>query len=144
MTAKEYLNQIQVMRHKVEEKKRQLEELRELATAIGSFDYSKDKIVSSPTGDTLEKKVIKVADKQTEYVQEIVKYLSIKERIVEEINLVENETYRMLLIKRYAEGKRLEEISVEMCMTYEWVRHLHGMALQEFERIRKERTNDKF
>jgi len=35
---------------------------------------------------------------------------------------------------RYVEYKKLEEIAVDLNFTYQYVRELHGHALQEFTR----------
>lgn len=134
MTAKEYLGQIRCYHNRIEEKKREIEELRDMATCIGSFDYSKDPVKTSPSGDAMVNAVAKIVDAREECARLIVTYLEKKNVIIREINEMSNETYRKLLYKRYVEYKRLEQIAVEMNYQYEWIRQLHGRALQDFER----------
>ena len=40
--------------------------------------------------------------------------------------------YSRILYARYVQGRGLQEIAKELCYSYEWMRHLHGVALKEF------------
>lgn len=132
MTTKEYLSQIQIMHHRIEEKKREIEELREMATCIGSLDYSKEPVKNSPSGDAMVNAVARIVEAREQCAKIIVEYLEQKTVIANEINEMTNENYRQLLYKRYVEGKRLEQIAIEMNYNYDVARRMHGRALQDF------------
>lgn len=105
-----------------------------MATCIGSFDYSKDPVKSSPSGDAMLNAVAKVVDAREQCAKMIVEFLEKKTVITNEINNMTNENYRQVLYKRYVEGKRLEQISIEMNYSYAVIRRMHGRALQEFSK----------
>lgn len=141
MTTKRYLKQIIRLQKSIEYRKEQLEELRELSTSIGSFDYSKDIVDTTPTGDGMEKKIIKIADLEADLTRKIILYTAKKNQIIEEIESLEEPKYVEILMKMYVEDKSLEEVAVEMAYSYDRVRHLHGLALVEFEKIKEEKKN---
>lgn len=68
-------------------------------------------------------------------------YVDKKNKIIGEIQTLENENYMNLLYKRYVEGKRLEVIAVEMNYNYGHTKKMHGWALLEFgEKFLKDAT----
>lgn len=137
MTTKKYLKQVIRLQKNIEYRKEQLEELKELSTSIGSFDYSRDVVDTTPTGDGMENKVIKVADLEAEIKEKIILYTIKKNQIISEIESLEQETLIDILMKVYVEDKSLEQVAVELAYSYDRVRHLHGIALAEFEKRRK-------
>lgn len=138
MKAKKYLRQLESIHNSIERRKSELEEIRLLSESIGSFDYSRDVVNTFKTGDALERKVIRIADKEAEYINTIDKYLERKNQIIEEIESIDDGTdatikYSKLLYKRYVEFKPLEMVSCEMGFAYPYIKHLHGEALLYFE-----------
>lgn len=142
MTAKEYLGQINALKNKARRKQRELDEVRELATCIGAIDYSKEVVNTTKTGDTIERKVIKIDEVERELKETIEACLNLQHTITREIDLIENETLKELLFMRYVEGMKLEQIATKMNYSFSRVRHLHGIALVEFDKLRKEFGND--
>lgn len=134
---KKYLGQINALKKKVRRKQRELDEVRELATCIGAIDYSKEVVNTTKTGDTIERKVIKIDEVERELNETIEACLVLQHTITREINLIENETLKELLFMRYVEGMKLEQIATKMNYSFSRVRHLHGIALLEFEKKRK-------
>lgn len=58
--------------------------------------------------------------------------IDIRREIVEKIECMQNETEKLLLRLRYINGKKWEEIAMEMNLDVRWVYRLHGRALQHF------------
>lgn len=137
-SAKEYLVQLLILKKRIARAKQELAEVRELALCIGSFDYSKDPVKTSKKGDNIEKSVIKIDEAERKLSRLICEYLETAGVIRRQIERIENETFKELLLMRYADGLKLEEISVKLGYSYNHVRHLHGLALLEFERANED------
>lgn len=138
MRAKKYLGQLKSIHNSMERRKTELEEIRELSTSIGSFDYSKDMVDTSKTSDALERKVLNIVDREFTYLDAISSYLDKKNQIIAEIESLddgsdEKKNYTELLYKRYVEFKTLEMIACEMAFNYGYIKHLHGEALVYFD-----------
>ena len=102
---------------------------------FGSVDYSKDRVRSSPESDASFTRIVeKIADVEIKIDRLVDQLIDEREVITEQIEGMENEAFKTLLYKRYVKYERFEQIATEMNYTYEWVRHLHGYALEEFER----------
>jgi hypothetical protein len=134
MKAKEYLHNLQRLDTLINQKIKELEDLRSTSTSIGSLDYSKDRVQSSPSGDAPFVKVIgRMIDLEEEINAEIDKFVDEKHDIINQIQQLQNPKHIEILYKHYVEFKRLEVISVEMGYTYQYIVELHGYALKEFQ-----------
>ena len=76
--------------------------------------------------------VEKLEDLETEIKQELCQFLKKKHQIINEIESLDNHLYVELLYKRYVEYESLWDISSQMNFSYEYIKHLHGYALQDF------------
>lgn len=136
MKAKEYLQQLQRLNTVIEQKIKELGELRSMSISVGGIDYSKERVQTSPSGDAPYVKIInRMIDLDEEINREIDKFVDEKHKIINQIQSLQNPIHIQLLYKRYVEFKRLEVISVEMNYTYQYTRELHGYALKEFDKI---------
>lgn len=134
MTAKEYLQQLQRLDTVINQKIKEVRDLRLKAGSTGSIDYSKERVQKSPSGDAPFVKLIgRVIDLEAEINAEIDRYVDEKHRIINEIQGLKNADYISLLFKRYVEFKKFEVIAVEMGFTYQYVLNMHGYALKDFE-----------
>lgn len=131
MTAKEYLKQIRradiVIGHKLDE----LAMLKEAIRSVKAIDYSKDKVSSSPSDNY--SKVDRYIDLNKEINNRIDELVSLRERIIEQIDELDT-VYSDILFRRYVKYQSLERMAVELNYSYEYVKHLHGFALLDFER----------
>ena len=61
-----------------------------------------------------------------------------KDKIIREIESISEVSlkydYSELLYKIYVEEKRKHEIAKELCYSYDWIRHMHRIALDLFEK----------
>ena len=134
MKAKEYLQQLQRLDTVINQKIKELDDLRLKSQSTGSVDYSKERVQTSPSGDAPFVKLIgRIIDLEAEINAEIDRYVDEKHRIINQIQGLKNSDYISLLFKRYVEFKSLEKICVEMNFSYDYIKHLHGYALQDFE-----------
>lgn len=140
MTAKEYLTALKKLDIRIKQKKEHAEELRQAVTGTESFDYSKLRVQASLTEDKLGDSVIKIMELEYEIQQLIIDMHEQKNRIINEIHDLDNADYIRLLYMRYVEYLSLEEIAVKMCFSYDRIRHMHGYALQEFQKKMKDDT----
>ena len=134
MTAKKYLQQLRSLDIKIKQRKEQIRELQSLASGQGSFDYSKERVQTSVGGDKLSENVSRYVDIEKEVDKLIAEFTAKKDRIISEIQSLEDSRYIEILYKRYVEFKKFELIAVEMNYDYDWIRRLHGQALEAFAR----------
>ncbi len=132
MTAKEYLQQIELLDEIIDEKQDEYDNMRSLLSSPGGIDYSQDKVQTSPQ-DTMGKLVSRYLDLRNEINADIDYFVDMKNKVINQIHGLEDVRYVKLLHKRYIKYKSLELIAVEMRYNYDYVRELHGHALQYFE-----------
>ena len=98
---------------------------------LGSVDYGKDRVRVSPESDASFTRIVeKIADVEIKIDQ----LIDERETIIGQLEGLDNETFKQLLYLRYVKYERFEKIATSMNYTYQWVRRLHGFALEEFER----------
>lgn len=133
MKAKEYLQQLKRLDTLINQKMQELGELRSMST-VGSIDYSKERVQSSPSQDAPFVRIIhKIIELEEEINAEIDKFVDEKHLIINQIQALNDPKHIELLYKRYVEFKRFEAVAVEMNYTYQYIVELHGYALKEFQ-----------
>lgn len=132
MTAKEELLQYKYAREKVDETLEEYQKYKDRAEKMTSIISDMPRGTSS--SDKVADNAVKMADLSAEYEKRWLEAEYMKLEIEKNIDLVE-EPYRILLHKRYVEGKTLEEISTLMNYSFDRVRHMHGEALLKYEKL---------
>lgn len=135
MKAKEYLMQIEILSVKIEQKKQRAKEYRNLALCSGGFDYSKERVQTSNLGGQIEDRIIRYVSLESEITENIFMLQQMKDKITGEIHNLNNSDYIILLYKRYVECKSLGQIAKDMHYSYDRIKHMHGNALMDFEKI---------
>ena len=131
-TPKEYLRQLKTASIKIEQKEDELERLKAAAESISANNES-ERVQTTPR-DRISEDVACIADLKEEINRDIGELLILRNKIINEIQSLDNPVYIDILYKRYVEYKTLEEIAVEMRYSYRQVLRLHGLALQDFKR----------
>ena len=132
-SAKRYLQKIRKLDMMIEQRIKQRDTLRNF-DGVTAIQYDGDPVQTSHSGSApFEKSVEKLISLEEELDVLIDEYVTLKNKIIGEIQGLNNTVYIALLHKRYVEYKSLEVIAVEMHYSYERVRHLHGYALHAFE-----------
>lgn len=135
MNAKEYLQQLQRLDTVINQKIKEVQDLRLKAGSAGGVDYSKERAKKSFSGNAPFVKLIgRIVDLEAEINNEIDAFVDEKHRIINQIQALNNSKYIEILYKHYVEFKRLEAIAIEMNFTYQYVVELHGHALKSFQK----------
>lgn len=134
MKAKEYLQQLQRLDTMINQKIKELGDLRLMSQSVGGIDYSKERVQSNPSGDApFVKPVLCMIELEQEINAEIDRFVDEKHEIINQIQALQNPKHIDILYKHYVEFKRLEIVAVEMNFTYQYIVELHGTALKEFQ-----------
>lgn len=137
MKAKEYLQQLKRLDTLINQKIKELDELRSMST-VGAVDYSTERVQSSHSQEAPFVRIVhKMIELEQEINAEIDTFVDEKHRIINQIQGLKNPDYISLLFKRYVEFKKFETIAVEMNYTYQYILNMHGYALKSFEEIIK-------
>ncbi len=80
-----------------------------------------------------ENPVSRIIDLEAEINNEIATFVGEKHKIINQIQGLKNTDYSSLLYDRYVKYKSLEQICVDMNFSYDYIRHMHGYALKDFE-----------
>ena len=129
MKAKDYLKQVELLDEKIDQRNKQIDDLRQMAVAGKGIDYSKDKIQTSVSGDAISEIVIKYIDLENDLNKQIDEFVDLKNKIINEIQSLKDINYVKLLYKRYIEYKRLEVIAVEMNYCRNLIKFIHNHTL---------------
>ena len=131
-TPKEYLRQLRTAEIKIEQKEEELERLKSSLESI-STGTDGERVQTTPR-DKVSEDVPQMVDLKRDIESDIKELLILKNKIINEIQSMDNPVYINILYKRYVQYKSLEEIAVEMSYSYTRLRHLHGRALQGFKK----------
>ena len=133
-TAKEYLSRIRILDFQIQQKEKQIADARSLQGRIQSFDYSKEKVQTSPHGDANIDRAVKIMTLEQELSDKLVALQQLRAKMADEISSLDNPEHIELLTLRYCDLYRLEAIALEMNMSYHRIRHMHSEALKAFDK----------
>lgn len=131
--AKEYLKQVETLDTKIQQKKIELDSLKDNAIGLGAFDYSKEKVQTSAS-ESMSGKVAKYVDLENEINEDIERFTELRHKVIGQIHMLDDPKYINVLFKKYIEYKGLKEISKELGYSYDHIRRVHGWALLAFQR----------
>lgn len=132
MTTKEYLNQISRLNRMINNKLVEIQQLRDLACSISAINLE-DRVQSSPNFDKIGSKMAKIDELEHTLDQTIDQYVDLKNKIINQIDSMEDENVYNVLFSRYIEKKSFELIAIEMEYSWRQIIRLHGKALKQFE-----------
>ena len=122
MTTKDYLNQISYYNKIIDNKLIEITQYKELS-------YSISAVVNEERGcgyvrlEQMEESLDKLIDK----------YIDVKNKIIEQIEQINNEDYYTVLFLRYVRKFTFEKIANETGWCWRQVHRIHAKALQAFE-----------
>lgn len=131
MKAKEYLSQLRLLNIKVDQRMKELSEMRERVSILTGIDYSKDRIQVTPT--TGNKQIEELVDFEKTIIDMVQRETRLKHKVIGEIQQLENPIHVDLLFRIYVEDNDLQEIADDMGYTYNYVCTVHGNALNDFQ-----------
>ena len=136
MTAKEYLQQIYVCNRRMKRIQETREQLRIDMYSIGSpmGNMSSDRVQTSTSGDKFGRMIARVDKLERDLVKEHGRMLALKDKIIRQIEAIDNEQQRSVLYNRYVLLHDWETIAEDMNYTTRRIYQIHGEALLEFRK----------
>lgn len=137
LSAREYLEQLEVLDTNINQDLERLSDMKTNASCSGAIDYSKDRVQTSLLGDKLSNDVARYVDFEEQINAEIDRFVDAKEQIIQEIRDLRVKNYIQVLFKVYVQFKSIKVAASEMGMSYQYVREIHKKALKTFEQTYK-------
>ena len=133
MKTKDYLSQVSRLNKMKNNKLSEISQLRELSISISAIGND-EKVQTSPNFDKIGTAIAKIDELESNLDKMIDEYLVKRERIIAQIDTMEEESVYQILFSRYIEKKTFEKIATEMEYSWRQIVRLHGKALQQFEK----------
>ena len=90
-----------------------------LPKAQGKPNYELEKLIDD------FKDILEIVQKEQEKLK----------KVLEQLNKLPNSLHKRILTKRYIEGKKLEQVAIEVNYSYYRTCRLNGKALNEFDKL---------
>lgn len=132
MTTKEYLGQISRLNRMINNKLTEIAQLKDMAVSI-SAPQSGERVQTTPNFDKIGTKYAKIDEMERKIDGMVDELVDKKEKIIQQIDSMEDENTYNILFARYIEKKTFEVIATEMKYSWRQVVRLHGTALKQFE-----------
>lgn len=133
MTTKEYLGQISRLNRMINNKLTEIAQLKDMAASISS-PQSGERVQTTPNFDKIGTKYAKIDEMERKIDCMVDELVDKKEKIIQQIDSMEDENTYNVLFARYIEKKTFEVIATEMKYSWRQVVRLHGTALKQFEK----------
>nr|DAR53010.1 MAG TPA: Protein of unknown function (DUF1492) [Bacteriophage sp.] len=133
MTTKEYLGQISRLNRMINNKLTEIAQLKDMAVSI-SAPQSGERVQTTPNFDKIGTKYAKIDEMERKIDGMVDELVDKKEKIIQQIDSMEDENTYNILFARYIEKKTFEVIATEMKYSWRQVVRLHGNALKQFEK----------
>ena len=137
LSARVYLGQLALIDEQINQDLERLEELKQSARSTGSFDYSRERVQTSPIGDKLCSDVSRYVDLDNQINAEIDRFVNAKEQIIREIRELRNTDYVKVLYKVYVQYKSIKVAAQEIGKSCSHTSVIHNKALSAFEEQHK-------
>lgn len=133
MNAEQYLNQIKTLDVKINQKLKEIADLRAQLCSVKGVDYSKTvKSTSHSVNAPFTELTDKIVDLEAEVTKEIDDFAREKHKIINEIQCLDDRNYIDVLFKKYVEYKSYKQIAVEMGYGIDNVYKIYRKALKAF------------
>ena len=131
MTANEYLSQVYNLKRKIKYDLSRLEELRELSCSISAPAYDRVPSGTRNTEAPFVKALERIWDKEDEINLELDELERKQKEIQSVIERLTDVDERYVLLYRYMQGMKWEEVALEMHRCESSVRKIHVKALKK-------------
>lgn len=133
LSAKKYLEQLEIIDMMINQDLERLDDMKTDACSAGGIDYSKDRVQTSMSGDSIGNTVVRYVTLNDEINAEIDSFIDAKNQIIHEIRELKDKNFINVLYKVYVQYKNVKTAAYEMGMSYPHVKRLHQNALLMFE-----------
>lgn len=138
MTAKEYLEQAYRLDQQINSKLQQIETLHSLTERV-TVAYGGEAVSHTQNVTSLQDSIARLMQAQEELNREIDRLVDLKAEIAGVIGQVRNESYRLILEKRYLCFLPWAQIGAELHYTRRWLLTKHDRAVDVVEKLISER-----
>lgn len=111
----------------------EIAQLKDMAASI-SAPQSGERVQTTPNFDKIGTKYAKIDEMERKIDGMVDELVDKKEKIIQQIDSMEDENTYNILFARYIEKKTFEVIATEMKYSWRQVIRLHGTALKQFEK----------
>lgn len=111
----------------------EIAQLKDMAASISS-PQSGERVQTTPNFDKIGTKYAKIDEMERKIDCMVDELVDKKEKIIQQIDSMEDENTYNVLFARYIEKKTFEVIATEMKYSWRQVVRLHGTALKQFEK----------
>ena len=135
MDAREYLGQVRVLRKVIKNHKNHIEEMRCSYIGIGSMTGDADRVQTSPSINGMYDLVDRILDLERDLSREIMD-LELKIREIDsQLQHLSKDLYVDVIRGKWIEDKSLEQLCVEMHLSFPYIRRLYWQAMCEMQKI---------
>ena len=138
MTAKEYLGQAYRLDQRINSKLQQVDSLRSLTQKI-TASYDGEVVSHTRNVTSLQDTIIRPMEAEEELNRQIDELVDLKMDIARLIDQVHNESFRLILEKRYLCFLQWDQIAAEMHYSRRWVLNKHDRAVEVVDKLMAER-----
>ena len=138
MTAKEYLGQAYRLDQRINSKLQQVDSLRSLTQKI-TASYDGEVVSHTRNVTSLQDTIIRLMEAEEELNRQIDELVYLKMDIARLIDQVHNESFRLILEKRYLCFLQWDQIAAEMHYSRRWVLNKHDRAVEVVDKLMAER-----
>lgn len=135
--AKEYFAQIRKTDRLIQRLTDTVNTLRSGLTSQ-SYELKPDKVQTSGAKDTLGETIVKIMSLEDDINARIDELVDIKQEAFTMINRIPDLDQQNILIGRYIQLKKWEDIALELNFSIQWVYELHGKGLLAFSQMNSE------
>jgi len=134
VTAKEYLGQAYRLDQRINSKLQQVESLRCLTQKV-TASYGGEPVSHTRNVTSLQDTIVRLIDAEEQVNRQIDELVKLKMDIAALIDQVHNESYRLILEKRYLCFLPWDQIAAEMHYSRRWVLNKHDRAVEVIDRL---------
>ena len=138
MNAQEFLGQAYRLDRRINSKLQQIDSLRSLTRKV-TQTYDQEIVSRTRNMSSLEDTIIRLMEAEEELNCQIDRLVDTKIDIGKLIDMVHNESYRLLLEKRYLCFLSWDQIAEDMHYSRRWVLNKHERALEVADKLLRER-----
>lgn len=141
MTAKQYINRLNVIRSRMQELMDEINFWHHKAYGVRAVEYKADIIQVTPSGDATTKAIEKYMDLEKQLLSLAEDFKTARTEILHTLSQVDNAQQRRILALRYVSGYSFRDISIVIRKpngkryTYDRVRALHSAGIKAVEEI---------
>lgn len=134
MGAKQYLREIRVLEIRIQQKKEEIDRLKEEAACVPALEIKADLVQTSPDGQGFTRLIDKAEALERELSQDIQTLQTERHKRAAEIQSLDDPEHVQLLFMFYVTSRPMRYIADYLGIGIRQAYNIHGRALQAFEK----------